>query len=189
MKIDLSIPGWNVEKKLCALADHAANVKENGWIVEVGTFCGRSSYTLGSNKDESVLLTSIDPFVGIENMPTQHIRGDISKIDYSEEGWWNVMHGIPNVELLRAWSPYSFCSKNLTFSKKADMILYDASHEYRCTYLSLDYWYKHLRDGGIMAIDDYCYDLFPDSARAIDDFSEKYNVSLSFVESMAFFRK
>ena len=61
-KINTEIPGWTTEKKLNMLAEKAAAVPENGTIVELGTFCGRSAYSLGSNKLDSVKLVCVDMF-------------------------------------------------------------------------------------------------------------------------------
>lgn len=99
MKIDLSIPGWTLEYDLLCLAWLANEVIENGKIVEIGSFCGRSTYAL-LNKKSSCNITVIDNFIdmcwlfnkSLTDWP-KSILGDVDKlkslpIDKNDDKTW-----------------------------------------------------------------------------------------------------
>jgi hypothetical protein len=63
MKINTNIPGWFFETELSILALTASIIKENSTLVEVGSFVGRSSWTLSQNLPESCKLHCVDPWI------------------------------------------------------------------------------------------------------------------------------
>ena len=56
------IPGWMITRDLDILGKLSALCPENSSILEIGSFLGRSTYSLYINKKESVSLTVIDAF-------------------------------------------------------------------------------------------------------------------------------
>ena len=58
--MNLEIPGWATEEDLTVLEYFASEVPEDGLILEVGSFCGRSSYTLSKSCHPSVRVICID---------------------------------------------------------------------------------------------------------------------------------
>ena len=57
---NLDIPGWATEEDLKVLEYFASEVPEGGLILEVGSFCGRSSYALAKSCHPSVRVVCID---------------------------------------------------------------------------------------------------------------------------------
>jgi hypothetical protein len=57
-----NIPGWMMNRDLDILGKLSALCPENSSILEIGSFLGRSTYSLYINKKESVSLTVIDAF-------------------------------------------------------------------------------------------------------------------------------
>jgi predicted O-methyltransferase YrrM len=62
MKYNLDIPGWMTENDLRILNQLASCVPENGNILEVGSFLGRSTHALFAGKPPSVRLEVVDTF-------------------------------------------------------------------------------------------------------------------------------
>lgn len=59
---DLNIPGWMHESELQIIEKWASNVKENGVIVELGSYKGRSAYCWAKSCHHSVKVYCIDMF-------------------------------------------------------------------------------------------------------------------------------
>jgi predicted O-methyltransferase YrrM len=57
-----NIPGWMKSRDLDILSKLSALCPKNSSILEIGSFLGRSTYSLYTNKKESVSLTVIDAF-------------------------------------------------------------------------------------------------------------------------------
>lgn len=62
--IDLSIPGWTLEYDLLCLAWLANKVHRNSHIVEIGSFCGRSTSVLLNNSNQCTIHI-VDTFKAI----------------------------------------------------------------------------------------------------------------------------
>lgn len=62
MKINVDIPGWMSERDLQLIATLASLVPEHGSILEIGSFLGKSTFSLVKNKSSSVKVSVIDPF-------------------------------------------------------------------------------------------------------------------------------
>lgn len=60
--INTDIPGWMSERDLNILAKLSALCPENASILEIGSFLGRSTYSLYANKKDTTTLTVIDKF-------------------------------------------------------------------------------------------------------------------------------
>lgn len=164
-KINTDIPGWSSEEKLNMLARYASDVKDSGWIVEIGCYVGRSTYALGMNKKDSVTLTCIDPW------PKQQFGGRPYKDDilgyprnsgeeYNFETWQMYTRNIKNIDPMRMWAPLSHDSV-IKPSKKADLVFIDGGHTEEETYENIVYWNEILAKGGTIIIDDYQNNLHP----------------------------
>lgn len=60
--IDPSIPGWTYNKELYWLAMLASRVPPSMEIVEIGAWCGRSTYPLFHNRQDGTRITVVDTF-------------------------------------------------------------------------------------------------------------------------------
>lgn len=62
MNFDTHVPGWMTTRDLSVLYRLASLVPENGSILEIGCFLGRSTMALYAGKKSSVSLTVVDTF-------------------------------------------------------------------------------------------------------------------------------
>src|SRR4051812_4871503 len=60
MPYDLDIPGWMPEPELRILERLARTIPAGGAMLEVGPFCGRSSWCWSKSVDPSVQVTCVD---------------------------------------------------------------------------------------------------------------------------------
>jgi hypothetical protein len=67
MIINTSIPGWFSERELKYLASVAKLIKPNSTLVEIGSFIGRSSWTLSKNIPSSCNLHCVDTWKIVNN--------------------------------------------------------------------------------------------------------------------------
>ena len=166
MIIDESIPGWSDVNKLRYLAKLATRVPEDGWIVEIGSFCGRSAYALGMNKKQSVKLTCFDQFPYQPQSIPNSCYGDLS-MNYCYEAFLHNMREVENLETGRIIMPLKI--DFLSFTKQIDLIFIDCVHTYDAVKADIDTWFKFMKPGGVMVFDDY-FDMFPGTIRAVDEF-------------------
>lgn len=169
MKLDLEIPGWSSEAKLLKLAELASNVPENGWIVEVGSFCGRSAYAMGMNKRDDVKLTCFDMFPDTASAIPETCHGDKRRM-YSYHEFCKNTANVVNLESIRAYMPIKI--EYLSFTHEVDILFIDCVHTYEAVKDDIATWYSFMKPGGIMIFDDY-FDMFPGCMRAVDEFVEK----------------
>lgn len=169
MNLNLEIPGWSSEKKLEKLASLAAGVNENGWIVEVGSFCGRSAYAMGMNKPASTKLTCFDMLPDIGQPIPESCYGDRNRMYCYYEFARNTAQ-IPNLEVMRAHMPLKL--EYLSFTKPIDLLFIDCVHTYEAVKDDIDAWYKFMSPGGTIVFDDY-FDMFPGCIKAVDEFIDR----------------
>ena len=169
LKLNLDIPGWSDAAKLTKLANLAREVPKDGWIVEVGSFCGRSAYAMGHNKHASTKLTCFDKFPDAPEQIPDTCFGDKSGT-YSYEIFLNNTRGIPNLETVRMYMPLNL--EYLSFKKKIDLLFIDCIHTYEAVKSDIDTWSKFVKKDGIIVFDDY-FDMFPGCVKAVDEFIEQ----------------
>jgi len=180
--VDTRIPGWNGAAILNILATHAAEVPDNGVILELGALFGRSTCAIGHNKKESVILTSIDiwPLINLDDHKTVNFHDDRcgndeklvilnsiipnpDRVD-SYELWKHWTKEIPNLNGIQGYT-----DMNTSFFPDFDLIVHDASHEYDQVYKDLVRWFPKLKSNGAMIIDDYEHQ-FPGVVKAVDQY-------------------
>lgn len=188
-KINENIPGWSDLTKLNELAKLASEVEENGLIVEVGSFCGRSAYAMGMNKRESVELLCVDMFVDswlnikpVEEYPgSETCFGDKSQI-YSYQTFMLNMKGVKNLNTARMVLPYS--DEYFSFNRKIDLLFIDATHTYDAVNADIKQWCPHLKDDGIVVFDDY-FKGFEGCMQAVNEYAEENNLNLEVIAGTA----
>ncbi len=180
MIVDLTIPGWSSARKLERLGELASQVPQEGTIVEVGSFCGRSAYVLGHNKHQSVKLMCVDMFPQLwmtsgpvsEYPGGETLHGDTSQY-YAYETFLKNMGQVTNLDTLCAFMPLpSWVSINLS----VDLIFIDSSHDYETVKSELDMWYPLMKPNATIVVDDY-FDLFPGCISAVDEFVKEHSPS------------
>lgn len=186
MDIDLTIPGWTSESKLIKLAELASNVVENGWIVEVGAYLGRSTYALAKNSHPSVITTAFDIWLSTDPMlnTKKYLRGNFDASQYlCIEEWLSYTKTCENLEYFQVMLPIK--SKMVTYAQEADLIFLDACHEKDDKLELLKYFFPLLKKGGILVVDDYSMTAWPGVVEAVDEFLNEYNLQISEnIESM-----
>lgn len=156
----------------------------NGWIVEVGTFCGRSAFVLAANSDPSVKLTCIDPwwFDHGTRLVATHYLNSLGNRDchYSVETCAkNLAQFDDRIELVKNTSPYFHPEFT---ERKVDMFFIDGDHSGEVVKKELKLYYNNLADNGIMVIDDYQHYKYADMTREIQNFVLSYGLELEIVK-------
>lgn len=168
-KINESIPGWSDKRKLEKLAELASAVPPNGWIVEVGSYCGRSAYAMGMNKDDTVKLTCFDKFPDEYIAINETCRGDKTSL-YSYHHFLQNTSEVVNLEAVRAYVPINI--EYLQFTKQIDLLFIDCIHTYEAVKADIAMWYRFMKPQGVIIFDDY-FDMFPGCVQAVDEFVEE----------------
>lgn len=166
------------------MADYAARVPENGWIVEVGTFCGRSAFVLAANSDPSVKVTCIDPwwFDHGDRYVAEHYQNTLGNRDcyYSLENCSkNLAQFGDRVELVKATSPYFH--PRFT-EQKADMFFIDGDHSGEVVKKELKLYYNNLAENGTIVVDDYQHYKYADMTREVQNFVLSYGIELNILK-------
>lgn len=192
IKINNNIPGWNRPDALEAVGKLAAEVRDGGFILELGGFFGRTTYSLGHNKLPSVKLLTIDHWITYHfddfendihdgNIGEEELKLYNSKISKNPDRITGVdfydlfkayTAGIPNAESIISDTKLSH-----EHIPMIDFIYHDADHSYDGVYTDLVHWFPKLKDDGIIVIDDYYESQFPDLCRAVDQFSKENNLT------------
>lgn len=168
--IDLSIPGFCPRPQLKALESLAAQVPENGVVVEVGSLFGRSAYVWASSTPPSARIFCVDPWAG-ESFPAytgyDSQSGNFHGRRPSEREFFlsNMGAFASKVTAIRARSP----ALEWTFGN-AHVIYLDADHIYESVRADLEFWHQHLAGSGILCGDDFSMD-FPGVVKAVREFS------------------
>lgn len=154
IELDNNIVGYSSIWALSIIGREAKFVRPNGWIVEIGSFCGRSSYVLGKNKHESVKLTCVDnwPISPNEIPDSEFVFGNINScFNYSE--FKNNVQSIKNLETFRCTLPLNL--SNMQFSVDIDLLFFDLYPEHDLYINQLLYWHKFMANGSKIIVNDY----------------------------------
>jgi len=184
MKHNIKIPGWNGQHILDILGRYASEVEEGGTIIELGALFGRSTYTLGHNKKDSVELITIDlwPTILLEN----HLTVNYHDGECGEEELALVTSKIKDnkldgLDFYNLWKEYTKgIIKNIGIRSRtslsnanfpdADFIFHDAAHNYKDVYADLVHWFPKLKKEGVLILDDYENVQFPELVKAVDQY-------------------
>lgn len=180
LKINTDICGWGGEEILEHLASCASKVPENGIIVELGTFVGRSAYALGMNKHHSVSLYCYDKWESYHNSTNRLVRtfgkpdslqGSLLDQTYSIETAKENLKDVKNITLIKSRLPL----QHVPFEDNSvDLIYIDAGHTYNQTLYNANQWYPKMKTDGVMIFDDYSEEIFPEVYNAANDFVNRY---------------
>jgi hypothetical protein len=180
LKHNYNIPGWANESILTVLGTCASKVEEHGVIVELGGLFGRSTYTLGHNKKESVELITIDVWPTM----TYHEFHD-GKCGANELAMLtSKLHGDPLIisgdDFYALWAEFTKDIQNLKSIKAnvstfpmdhfpmIDFLYHDAGHSYEDVYGDLKIWLHKIKPKGIIIVDDYDSVNFPGVIQAVN---------------------
>lgn len=187
--VNMDIPGWNTQDFLEDISSYASAVPENGCIIELGAFFGRTTYTLGMSKKPSVKLITIDFWTTVyfdevvmfhDNFCSAESSANIEK--YIKDN----PRRLEGEDFFKLWSEFTYDVTNKIGIRsrtdldnsnfpQADFIFHDASHSYEDVYSDLHNWFPKLKKNGIFIIDDY-NDNFPGLKTAVDQYVRENNL-------------
>lgn len=174
------IEGFLAVEEARLLFDFALQIPENGVIVELGSFCGKSSYILANiAKYKRGELYCVDVFIpnfdGIATPP------EVAMKSLSE----HVL--IPFYDHTKLIADFT-ANAGKWFSGEVDFLFIDADHSYDGVKQDLEEWLPKLKNGGYVAFHDYFNNAFPGVKQAVDEHTVGWhNVKNDF--SIAVFRK
>ena len=186
MPYNLDIPGWMPEPELKILERLARTVPAGGAMVEVGPFCGRSSWCWSKTVDPSVSITCIDIWDPAEHPytpPTKTEAGADAGEDFGrttrEKGSWGTRENFDyytqdchNITGIRGHSPADFLDWP---EESLDLVFLDGVHHNPMFHDDVAHWYPRLKSGGTLCGDD-CARTHPDVLWTIDDFCKERGI-------------
>ncbi len=145
-----NIPGFTNQHKLEIIARWVEELPDNINAVEVGSYCGRSAYTISKKLKKNSRLTCIDDFrlpvnkdaYNFVNIPVGYIGKN------SKENLLKYLEGCDNVEVL-VGKGTDYIINNVGF------VFIDDSHFNPDFKDNLQHWWKQLSVGGILCGDDF----------------------------------
>lgn len=154
IELNNDLPGYSTIWTLNIIGREAKMVKNGGWIVEIGSYCGRSSYVIGKNKHPSVCLTCIDAW---PSHPTPihdngYAYGNIAAC-FNYSSFLDNMATIENFNSLRCTLPIDL--PYLDFSKKIDLLFFDLEHHHDFYPSQLSYWHRFMNNDSKIMLNDY----------------------------------
>ena len=144
---DLAIPGFMSESELQIICEIAATVPENGVIVELGCYKGRSSVAWASSCHPSVKVYCIDMFT----------PPDLSEPSFYEEFLNNTKH-LNNIIPIKGLCPILLDYPG----DQIDIFFNDATHSNPYDWNNIDYFRKYVKPGGLLMGHDYNDPAWPD---------------------------
>lgn len=185
---DLTIPGWQPEVGLQVIARLAQLLPPYPHIVEIGPFCGRTTVCLAMTRPDAK-IQSIDIFDTTEHpyYPPVRLRAEFSEPDVDfglVDRIWQAQGTLqnfkyftrqyPNVTAIKARSPDG-C---LYWKHPADLVLIDAVHHNPYFQKDIEFWWQHVKMGGIMAGDD-CAETHPDVRPTLEAFCDLHKLTFT----------
>ncbi len=160
MAVNTSIPGWMTFRELDVIELLAAQVPENGLVVEVGCFLGRSAWAWSQSIPQSARLVCIDPwYMGYENygkvyfeelepkFPRLHGEGSFDSLQEFKAN----MKDCSNLEIIQAISPQGIKWDG----RKIDALFLDGDHSLQSMLENFEFWLPHMQNTGIICGHDY----------------------------------
>jgi predicted O-methyltransferase YrrM len=163
-KLWRTIKGFMDEAEADALYRVALDASKNGPVLEIGSYCGKSAYVIGSAcKVNRSVLFSVDHHRGSEEQQPGEEYFDpqlydeklsrINTVPYLQETL--ALAGLENVVL-----PILGISKKVgTFWKTPlSMVFIDGGHTFEAAFTDYEIWSGHIRQGGYLVFHDIFFD-------------------------------
>ncbi len=186
MPYDLDIPGWMPETELKIIEMLARAIPPGGAMVEVGSFCGRSSWCWAMSAPD-VAVTCIDIWDPAEHPFVPPARSgapagdDFGRAD-DERGAWGTRENFdfytracPNITAVRGRSPDDFLDWP---EASLDLVFLDGVHHNPVFRADVMHWWRRVKPGGVLCGDD-CADTHPDVRATLDAFCGAQAVALT----------
>jgi predicted O-methyltransferase YrrM len=162
--------------------------KESLNILEIGSYKGKSTLMF-LNAHPSVRITCIEPFFGIPKDEAEHLYGE----EYKSVFLKNTDAFRNRITLIEKYSNDSSVIQDLN-GENFDICFIDGDHSYDVVKNDIDLSLSHLKDDGLIILDDYWINCDPDYKHCgvKDATNEKllYNYKLlCVIRSMIVFQK
>lgn len=152
------VPGWMSIRDLEVLSYLSSCVPENGNILEIGPFLGRSTSALIAGKKDSVALDVVDTFTGIPvDSYCADIKGSREKFDQLrsiaiETGDWEKSFRLCQADNIEKMNVVRCDSQTFETEKRYNMTFIDSDHSFQSVFKDIT---KFINDYGILVGDDF----------------------------------
>lgn len=178
-----SVPGLTSEKDLDILYEWARTVPENGVIVELGSFFGRSAVAFAEGAYPSVKINCIDYFEDWKHSnsllwyhPTSDDFWQIGKVYSKEQEFLKNTKDYPNITLLKLKDeqvvyPYT--------GAQIDLLFIDAVHKNPIDLKNIFYFKDFMKKDALICGHDYS-DRYPDVIYNVNLLQALYKTTATF---------
>jgi hypothetical protein len=190
MPYNLEIPGWMPANELKIIERLAATIPKDGRMVEVGPFCGRSSWCWSKSADPSVKISCLDiwkpkdhPFAPPAAIGNNVAYNEFGRAESKEmtlgslENFKYYTRKCENIETFQGASPYDFRD----WDEPQDLVFLDAVHHNPAFWDDLNFWFWKVKPGGLCCGHDFARS-HPDTVWSVQDFAKKHGL-MFFVEA------
>ncbi len=153
--------GWATSDQLALIESWAKEVPENGIVVEIGAFVGRSAWHWCKSVHPSVTVYAIDSWdTSIYSKYRERrssLKGDRidpNLVECTYEDFCKNTYDCPNLVGVKARSP-DLPEDILEKLTEVDLIYIDDSHMNPEFENNLNFWYKRLKPKGVFCGDDF----------------------------------
>jgi len=148
------IEGWMADSELMWLAQQA---RKSSVVIEVGSWCGRSSRAIADNLPVDAMLACVDTYNGSSGEPDAHItakerEGDAVYMKFTQNLYDHIRLG--RVMPLRMESA-SAAEVLRNMGVQADMVFLDGDHSEAGFRRDVELWQPLLKEGGLFCGHDY----------------------------------
>lgn len=179
------IKGWMFEPELKTIEQLARLVEPVGVIVEVGSFCGKSTVAWAMTCDPSVTIYCFDPFY-------ERIEDHEGIMCNTWQEFQNNTREFQNVIPIRGLTP---SQGRYTDPRPIDIFFIDASHYNPSDAEIIDHFLPFVKSGGIVAGHDYSLYgsgeplAFPDVNYNVHRLEEMFNQKATVVDTFWYLKK
>jgi Methyltransferase domain len=195
MPYNLRIPGWMPEHELRIIEQVARTIPKHGKMVEVGPFCGRSSWCWAKSVDPTVSVICLDiwdpsqhPFhppavIGTQDTtsPDFGVADSLEQVVGTLANFRHFTRDCPNIVAIQGASPYDFQGWN----EPMDLVFLDGVHHNPIFWDDLSFWFWKLKPGGLFCGDDFAR-THPDAVWGVHDFAKNHDLTF-FVQGRLWF--
>lgn len=175
--INEQIPGFCPVPQLAVLQYLAANIPENGIVVEVGCLFGRSAFTWATSSPPDARIFCVDvwdgsqfpAYSGFSSKRGQNLGQRKNTIEEFKKNV-NLCH--EKITCLQEKSPLSEWK-----SGPIDIIYLDADHSDEGFRNDLEFWSMHLKRDGILCGDDFSSE-FPSLVEQVNNYASSNNLKV-----------
>ena len=150
------VSGWFCASQKCLYTNQVRQAKDGYHFVEVGSWKGRSSSFMGVeivNSEKNIKFDAVDTWLG----SSEHQKNiSIKNNTLYDEFLTNTK---PVSHIVNPIKMTSVEASKLYEDSSLDFVFIDGGHEYEFVKEDIEHWYPKIRDGGIIAGDDWNWHL------------------------------